>query len=256
MHRILALLVALAGLSLTSTAPAQAGEVPPTVTFDRAWTVARGAAMEIAWTVTCPDALDQGSGRRHAISTNYGYLEFQCSSRPRRVVLLAPGRAPAKGSTITVQSTVLTPECMYFDSSDLENGENGCWKVTRTDTTRVKSGRFVRESSVDIGSKVEVKRVTRTKKGGLRLTARFSCLGSWNTGYLTLDASQRTRAGYVSSTGLEEVMCEDEAFTRSFTLPRPENGRFRKGKVVIAAEWAQDFEGGPYSSDTEVHRLR
>lgn len=48
MRRILAVLGLLASMSIVVTSPAEAGEIPPTVEFDRAWTVAGGAALSVA----------------------------------------------------------------------------------------------------------------------------------------------------------------------------------------------------------------
>lgn len=261
MRRILAVLGLLASMSIVVTSPAEAGEIPPTVEFDRAWTVAGGAALSVAYVVTCPDPSDQAQGYRHALATNYGYLEFRCTPKPQRVVMLLPGDAPAKGAPIKVRATVYTPQCLYWDSSELENGEQGCWKISRKDTVRPRPGAFRPATSVDIGSDIEVTRVERKKNGGVRLTARFSCLGAYgyNYGPVGFEVHQMTRAGHTSSRRFVDspaVWCEDEAFTRSFSVPPPENRPFGKKKVVVTADWVMSEEGGPWAYDTGLHRLR
>ncbi|QIK65991.1 hypothetical protein G7072_06245 [Nocardioides sp. HDW12B] len=245
--------------SLLAMPSAEAGEVPPVVQFDRAWSVGDGAAVEIAYVVTCPDPSDAANGYRHALATNYGYLEFRCSPEPQRVVLLAEGAAVAKGRPITVDATVYSPQCLYWDTSELENGEQGCWKVTRSDTARVKAGRFVPESTVDIGGRVDVTDVRRTRAGGLRLTAAFSCVEGRIFGYFTFDVRQMTRRGPTSATSpaASEVACFDESFTRTFTVPRRSIDRpFTKGDVVVSAEWVEGYEGGPWAWHSGVQRLR
>ena len=258
MHRILVVLGLIASMSLMATAPAQAGEIPPVVEFDKAWTVAGGAAVEAAYIITCPDPSDEAAGYRHALATNRGYLEFMCGAEPRRVVILLRGAPPAKGEALTINAKVLTPQCMYWDSSWLENGEQGCWKVTRTDTVRPKPGGFVRESSVDIGGHVDVRRVRRTGDGGVRVTAAFSCVGSDLDGGLSFDVQQRTRRGYTSTSSyVGNVACSDQSFTRTFSLPPGSDARpFTKGRVVLRTEWVQWYEGGPWAWDTGLHRLR
>jgi len=258
MHRILVVLGLIASMSLTATAPAQAGEIPPVVEFDRAWTVAGGAAVEVAYIITCPDPSDEAMGYRHALATNRGYVEFMCGAEPRRVVMLLRGAPPAEGEPLTVDATVYTPQCMYFDSSELGPGEQGCWKVSRTDTVRPKPGGFVRESSVDIGGHVDVTQVRRTRDGGVRLTAAFSCVGSEIDGDLTFEVQQRTRRGYTSTSAyVGNVLCSDESFTRSFTLPPGSASHpFTKGEIVVRTEWVQWYEGGPWAWDTGLHRLR
>jgi hypothetical protein len=261
MRRILAVLGLLASMSFFVTSPAEAGEIPPTVEFDRAWTVAGGAALSVAYVVTCPDPSDYANGYRHALATNYGYLEFKCAPEPRRVVMLLPGDAPAKGAPVTLRATVYTPQCMYFDSSELENGEQGCWKISRTDTVRPRPSAFRPATSVDIGSDIEVTRVERKKNGGVRLTARFSCLGAYNFNYgpASFEVHQMTRAGHTSTRGYKDsadVFCDDEAFTRTISLPPPADRPFGKRKVVVTADWVMSEEGGPWAYYTGLHRLR
>ena len=55
------------------------------------------------------------------------------------------------------------------------------------------------ESTVDIGGRVDVTDVRRTRAGGLQLTADFSCVGSRISGYLTFDVRQMTRAGLATA---------------------------------------------------------
>jgi hypothetical protein len=240
---------------------AEAGEVAPVVRFDRAWTVGGGAAVEVAYVVTCPDPSDaQHPEYRHAIVTNNHYVEFSCSPEPRRVTLLLPGPPPAKGQPLTLTTRVYTPQCLYYDSSELENGEDGCWKIDRTDTVKkLRSAAFVPESTVDLASHLDVTRVVRTSDGGVRLTARFSCVGGYNWGDLTFEVRQRTRAGYTSAGGYidsTEVSCDDQTFTRSFSVPSPSTGPFERGQVVVSAGWVQSQEGGPWAYYTGLHRLR
>ena len=258
MRQILAVLGLVATMAFSVTSPAEAGEIPPTVQFDKAWTVAGGAAVEVAYLVTCPDPGDQAAGYRHALSTNYGYLEFRCGPEPTRVVMLLQGKAPAKRAALTLNATVYTAQCFYFDSSELENGEQGCWKVSRTDTVRPKHGRFVPESSVDIGAHLDVTDVKRAPNGGVRLTAAFSCVGTRLYGYFTFEVRQGKRSDYAAaSASSREVSCDDESFTRSFVLPPGSQSRpFRKGPTVVAAEWVESFEGGPWAWDTDLYRLR
>ena len=258
MRRIVTILGFLASMTFGWAAPAEAGEIPPVVQFDKAWTVAGGAAVEVAYVITCPDPSDQAAGYRHALSTNYGYLEFRCSSQPQRVVMLLEGRPPAKGASLTMNSTVLTPQCMYWDSSELANGEQGCWKVSRTDTVRPKPGRFVRESSVDIGGHIDVTDVRRTSDGGVRVTAAFSCVGGSLVGDATFEVLQRVRGRYTEASAyVGTVECDDKSFTRTFRLPPSSDSRpITKGRAVVRAEWVQWYEGGPWAWDTGLHRLR
>jgi hypothetical protein len=258
MRRMLAVLGLFATMSLSATSPAEAGEIPPTVQFDKAWTVAGGSAVEVAYVIACPDPSDQEPTDRHALATNYGYLEFRCSAQPQRVVMLLEGAPPAKGASLTLNATVYTPQCLYWDSSGLANGEQGCWKVSRTDTARPRPGSFVRESSVDIGARVDVTAVSRTGDGGVRLTAVFSCIGSGIDGDVVFEVRQMTRAGFTAvSVYVGAVPCHDESFTRSFALEPSSVARpFRKGEAVVRAEWVQSYEGGPWAWDTGLHRLR
>ncbi len=260
MRRVVAVL-GLVLASLIAMPAAQAGEVAPVVTFDKAWRVAGGAAVEVAYLVRCPDPSDaQHPEYRHAIVANGHYMEFRCGPEPRRVTVLLPGRAPAKRQPLTVTTRVFTPQCLYWDTSGLANGEQGCWKIDRTDRVeRLRRGAFVPESSVDIGSHIEITQVRRTRRGGLRLTARLSCPGGANMGTLALEAHQRTRSGYRSAGILvdsAEVWCYDETFTRTFTVPAPADRRFGKGKVVVTADWVQRPEGGPWAYYTGLHRVR
>ena len=259
MRQILAVLGLVASVALSVTPPAQAGEIPPTVRFDRAWTVARGAAVEVAYVVTCPDPSDRAAGYRHALSTNYGYLEFRCGPAPRRVVMLLEGVVPERDASLTVNATVYTAQCMYFDSSDLANGERGCWKVSRTDTVRPEPGRFVPESRVDIGGHLDVTDVTRTSTGGVQLTAAFSCTRSRLDGYFTFDVRQGRQADYAAASApLRVVSCNRESFRRTFVL-RPASSRsdpFTAGPAVVRAEWVESYEGGPWAFDTALFRLR
>jgi hypothetical protein len=260
MRRALAVLGLLVA-SLLAMPPAHAGEVAPVVTFDRAWLTGGGAAVEVAYVVSCPDPSDaQHPEYRHAIVTNGHYVEFTCSPEPRRVTLLLPGPPPAKRQPLTFTTRVMTPQCLYFDSSDLANGEQGCWKIDRTDTvTRLKSAAFVPESSVDVGSDLDITRVQRTSAGGVRLTARFSCLQGWNYGPLAFEVRQMTRSGYTSAAGYadsSEVWCEDQTFTRTFSVPPPSGRPFGRGAVIVSADWVEWPEGGPWAFDTSLHRLR
>lgn len=246
---VVAMLAAL-GIVLVPAPAAYAGAVPPVVVFERAWTVAGGAAVEVEYTVTCPDPAD--AGMRHALSTNGHYLEFQCGPEPRRIVVLLhqPGSA---GERRTFDTRVYSPQCMYFDSSELEPGELGCWKVDVATETTLGTGAFRPESAVDIGGDVDLTRVRRTDAGALRLTARFSCS-------VPLDASpwfrltQRTRAGVVAAEGpVRQVSCEPGDPQTVRWRATPLVGRFGKRDVVATVEWIQFAEGGPWAFHSGRH---
>ena len=147
---------------------------------------------------------------------------------------------------------------MYWDSSHLAPGEQGCWKVARTDTTRLKASTFVPESSVDIDAQVEVTNVERAANGGVRLTASFSCAYDFtNDPNVEIEVRQGTRAGYAYARTWDDVPCDGgDSFTRSFVATPPQNRPFVKGAMVVDVDWVQDYEGGGLGLYTGLHRLR
>ena len=117
MRRIVTILI-LAGLSVTGfvgASPASA-QVTPTVDITSATLIARGAALEVTYTVTCEAGLQgfvsasitQRVGPR--IAQGSGGTSFTCTGSPQTVTVLATafggGGAPFRQGT-AVTSTVL-----------------------------------------------------------------------------------------------------------------------------------------------------
>ena len=77
-----AVLASLVLMSVVGLQPsAHAADVPPVVEVERAWAVQKGAALEVAYTVTCPDRTDRRY--QHAMWTNGDYLEFVEATRAK-----------------------------------------------------------------------------------------------------------------------------------------------------------------------------
>src|SRR5688572_12316400 len=114
MRRVVAVAALLMLFGVALQPIAHAGTLPPVVELERAWVVQRGAALQVAYTVTCPDPADRGD--HHAMWTDNHYLEFTCSPRPRRVVQLLEG--PARKGALSISTRVVSPQCMYYDFED------------------------------------------------------------------------------------------------------------------------------------------
>lgn len=248
-------LLVLLGVMVPPTA--HAGTVPPVVEVERAWAVQKGAALQVAYTITCPDPADQDY--RHAMVTNGDYLEFRCGPEPTRVVQLLEGPV-SKGARVTVDTEVLSPQCMYVDYTDPDFVIPGCHVVERTDVLRVKGGRFEAESAAGRGGTVTVTKVRAVRDGGLRLVARFSCQGSL-VGWVPFQVSQVTRTGYTSAGdgGADRyVACTPGQSQKLRWTARPSESDppFALGRrVLVTLDWAKDYEGGQWAYYSGLHKV-
>jgi hypothetical protein len=255
-----AVLVSLVLMSVVGLQPsAHAADAPPVVEVERAWRVQKGAALEVAYTIACPDRTD--SSYQHAMWTNGDYLEFRCSPQPQRVVQLLPGPV-SKGERLSLDTRVVSPECMYADFTDPDFPIPGCRVVDSTDELRIKAGPFETEDAAGRGGKAVVTRVRAARDGGVRLVARFSCTRPLE-GWVPYQVSQVTRSGYTSAGdggGDRYVSCTPGDPQRVRWVARPAAGdpSFAFGRrVVVTLDWAFDYEGGQwdyYSGLLQVRR--
>jgi hypothetical protein len=257
MRRVIAVagLLALLGILLPPTA--HAGTVPPVVEIERAWAVQKGAALQVAYTITCPDPADRGY--HHAMVTNGDYLEFRCSPEPTRVVQLLDGPV-SKGGRVTVDTEVLSPQCMYADYNDPDFVIPGCHVVERTDVLRMKGGRFEAESAAGRGGTVTVTKVRAVRDGGVRIVARFACQRPLD-GWVPFQVSQVTRTGFTSAGdgGADRyVDCTpgEPRKLRWVARPSESDPPFAVGRrVVVTLEWAKHYEGGQWAYHSGLHKV-
>jgi hypothetical protein len=236
---------------------AHAGTAAPVVEVERAWAAQKGAALQVAYTVTCPDPGDQGL--HHTMITNGDVLEFFCSPQPERIVQLLDGPV-TKGGRITVETEVISPQCMYADYKDPDFVIPGCQVVERTDVLRVQGGRFEPESAAGRGGSVTVTKVRAVRDGGVRLVARFSCAQPLS-GWVPFWVSQVTPKGFTSAGdgGADRfVSCTPGAPQTVRWVARPAEGDppfVANRRVVVSLDWVQHYEGGQWGYHSGLHKV-
>ena len=268
MRKLIALLVmatlTTAVLTTLGMAPASAADLPPTIHLDRAFVVARGAALEVSYTVTCPD----NANGRHALWTTLpatptsgviiDYLEFNCDAAPRTITNLVSNRAsaPAFSTSSRVIATHVT-NCLYFDSTS--EPVPGCYNVYDTSTIKAKTGKFAPESSVDIASNLDLVGA-RLVDGGVELTQVLTC-NIEAAGFLFSTVTQAGGSGTAKSSagfgaGALVECAAGETRTLTYVVPAQPGMGFQPGDSVIESKFTNCEEGCTRGIDTSLMRLR
>jgi hypothetical protein len=229
------------------------------VELERVWRVGGGAAVEAAYSVSCPEAQETGS--LHALWAQTApdapdnYVEFWCyPDEPQRVILLMSTWNDPPGTEVTLTSTVTN---WLFAS--WEDGIPGAYMVERTDTTTVKRGAFEPESWADIDADLRLVRTQLTRTGGVRVVHRVMC-DRFAGGPINTDVVQRTDKGTVWARGWPGdswVDCEGgEKQTLKYVVNPGGGQTFTRGRALVLGEWktCEEYCTRGFSSD-EV-RLR
>lgn len=258
----LALGLLVAPASATASHPSTSAAYPPglEVQLERAWRVSKGAAVELAYTVRCPEA--SPSGDLHAISVQASddgprdYVEFWCyPDGPQRVVLTVLGWHAPPGTEITLDSS--TTNWLF---APWEDGIPGAYKVERTDTTTIRRGAFESESWADIKADLRLVRSRLTRGGGVRVVHRVMC-DDFTFGPLVTDIVQRTARGTVWARGGPGddgwVECEPGERQTIRYVVQPDAGQsFTRGKAIVHGFWTWCDEFCPRGVSSDEVRLR
>jgi hypothetical protein len=249
-------------LGLLVAPPAGAEELPPLeVTLERAWRVADGAAVEVAYTVSCPEASE--SGDLHALwaasspapDAPRDYVEFWCyPDEPQRVVLLAHSWYAPPGSEVT-----LTTSATNWLFAPWEEGNPNAHRVETTDTTTVKRGAFEPESWADIKADLRLLRTRLTRDGGVRVVHRATC-DTFNGGPISTEIVQRTDEGTVWARGWPGdgwLECSaGEKLTLKYVVQPTGGQTFTRGKAIVEGLWQMCEEFCPRGVSSDEVRLR
>jgi hypothetical protein len=256
---VLGLLVAPLTATASDSAPDTAGYPGLEVELERAWRVSKGAAVELAYTVRCPEATP--SGRLHAISVQASddgprdYLEFWCyPDGPQRVVLTVLGWDAPPGTEVTLDSS--TTNWLF---APWEDGIPGAYKVDRTDTTTVRRGAFEPESWADIEADLRLVRTRLTRGGGVRVVHRVMC-DDFTAGPIATDVVQRTAAGTVWARGWPGdswLECDGgEKQTIKYVVQPGAGQSFTRGRAIVHGYWTWCDEYCPRGVSSDEVRLR
>jgi hypothetical protein len=260
MRHLSAVLAFLVGATLTLVAlPAAADDPerpPPTLKQEAAWVVAKGAAVQVRYTVTCPDFTGRmrvdTDVRRGGASLGTGFLEFDCGGglgQERTITDLVSITGVEPGRRVKVRSVLLN--CLYFDST----GVPGCYEVTKQRRFRVQAARFVPESTDDVNFDIAVPSTTLRRDGRVRVAVLVGCLDD-TFGLLDLKVTQY-RNGVGRSATLPppvDLICDaGQERTLRYTLAAPR--RFVEGSAVVEAAIAACGENCDRAFDTRVVRL-
>jgi len=234
--------------------PASAADLPPTIQVVKATVVGGGAGLEVTYRISCPDIYNPNSGDRHALWTNGEYLEFECSAEPRTVTnLVAAGATPYRSGSTSISTHVTN--CLYFGGID----EPTCYRVLNTTTVRAQTGKFVPESSVDLGHDLDLVGVRLLSDGAARVTVRLTC-GPADWGYLRSTVTQATSTGVTrlwSDLDLGTVECDaGSTQERTYVVPAQPGLRLRAGDAIIESEYSACDEGCYRGLDASLVKLR
>jgi hypothetical protein len=255
----LGLLVAPPTATASDSATDAADDPGLEVELDRAWRVSKRAAVELAYTVRCPEANPEGSLHAIDVQASDGgpreYLEFWCYPEgPQRVVVMVLGWNAAPGTEVTLASS--TTNWLF---ASWEDGIPGAYKVDRTDTTTVKRGRFEPDSWADIKADLRLVRTRLTRSGGVRVVQRVMC-DDFLGGPIGTDVVQRTDTGTVWARGWPGdswLECEGgEKQTIKYVVQPGAGQSFTRGKAIVHSYWTWCDEGCPRGVSSDEVRLR
>jgi hypothetical protein len=238
------------------TATAYETEPGAEITLDRVWRVGGGAGVEVAYTVSCPEAPESGALRalwaQTAPDAPHNYLEFWCyPDEPQRVILLLSSWNGPPGTEVTLTTTVTN-----WLFAPWEEGIPGAYRIQTTDTTTVKRGAFEPESWAEIDADLRLLRTRLTRDGGVRVVQRLTC-DSGSFGVLQTDIAQRTDTGTLWASGSPGdgfVECDGQRQTFRYVL-QPD-GAFTPGKAIVQGWWQMCDEFCPRGVSSDEVRLR
>ena len=254
---ILALLLASFGL----VAPSAAADdpTPPSFRVDSAWTVARGAALQVEMTMTCPD---KGQSRTYGINvwTPVGDApvaqqgtEVRCARKATRVIALIPAPGPDRFKTGTREIHAIASNC-YYPAPE----EPGCFlnetRVIRTVTRRA----FVPETMTDAGDHLQFRRAVLTDQGDLDVTYRLACEGLRSTTFTTTAVQTRPGGGVTRAHVVfypDSIACGSQPTKVSYTVAHPYEQPFTSVPTVIQTE-ASIYEGCFFEGCIHAHDSR
>jgi hypothetical protein len=224
----------------TGTATRTATDTGITVSLDRLWRVGGGAAVEAAYTVSCPEAREAGSlyalWAQRAPDAPTDYIEFWCyPGEPQRVILLMRSWNAPPGTEIRLTSTVTN-----WLFAGWEDGIPGAYQVETTATKRVKRGAFEPPSWAEIDADLRLVRTRLTRGGGVRVVQRLRC-DRFSGGPMDTDVIQRTDEGTVWARGWPGdswVECEPgEKQTLKYVVQPGTGQTFTRGRTLLLSEW-------------------
>jgi len=232
---ILALLLASFGL----VAPSAAADdpTPPSFRVDSAWTVARGAALQVEMTMMCPD---KGQSRTYGINvwTPVGDApvaqqgtEVRCTGKATRVIALIPAPGPDRFKTGTREIHAIASNC-YYPAPE----EPGC---------------FLNETRV-------IRRAVLTDQGDLDVTYRLACEGLRSTTFTTTAVQTRPGGGVTRAHVVfypDSIACGSQPTKVSYTVAHPYEQPFTSVPTVIQTE-ASIYEGCFFEGCIHAHDSR
>jgi hypothetical protein len=253
---------ALLAVAVSGPVPATAADPrPPTLTVDRAWTVAKGAGLQVRLTLTCPD---KGISRFYGLnvwtptaesSTAAQSTQVRCGRRPTPVVVLLPAPGPDRfpAGVRTIHANAIN---CYWSAPE----QTGCFEMQTRVQRTVTRARFVAETMTDEVAHLEFRNAVLTGEGDLTLTYRLTC-DRPTGGVFSSTVVQPAVGGVTRSTftGQEFLDCDPGPATRwTYTVPHPDGQPFTGAPTVVKTEWSLYegcfWEGCSHGHDSRVVR--